>query len=48
VLQQLIDGVDAGVDQLKALDLGLGCSCIGQPGSYPGAVNLFFNDFTKK
>ena len=26
MLQQLIDGVDVGVDQLKSLDLGLGSS----------------------
>ena len=30
VLQQLIDGVDVGVGQLKALDLGLGDSWVSQ------------------
>lgn len=28
-LWRVIDGVDAGVDQLKVLDVGLGCSCFG-------------------
>ena len=31
VFQQFIDGVDGGVGQLKALDLGLCGSSIGQP-----------------
>lgn len=35
-LQQLIDGVDVGVGQLRALDLGLGG--IGQPTSSPMPV----------
>jgi hypothetical protein len=33
--QQFIDGVDGGVGQLKALDLGLGGSWVGQPISSP-------------
>ena len=34
-LQQLIGGEGVGVDQLKALDLGLGCSSLGQHASFP-------------
>ena len=35
VLQQLTDGVDVGLGQLKALDLSLGGSRVGQPTSSP-------------
>ena len=35
VLQKLIDAVDVGMGQLKALDLGLGDSWVGQPASSP-------------
>lgn len=35
VLQQLTDEVDVAVDQLKALDIGRGGSCVGQSGLPP-------------
>jgi len=35
ILQKFIDGVEFGMDQLKALDPCLGGSCIGQPVSSP-------------
>lgn len=31
VLQLLMEGVDVGVGQLRALDLGLGGRCVDQP-----------------
>ena len=33
-LPQIIDGVDVGVEQLKAMDLGMGGSCVSQPISF--------------
>lgn len=40
-LQQLIDGIDVGVDQLKTLDLSLGGSWVGQPGSLSQVSPVF-------
>jgi hypothetical protein len=40
MLQQCIDGVDVGVRRLKALDLGLGGSWVGQPASSPALLPL--------
>ena len=39
VLQRFTDDVDVGVRQLKALDLGLGGSCAGQPAGSPASAS---------
>ena len=42
--QQFIDGLDVGVSQFKALDLGLRNICAGQPTSSPASIvgNVLF------
>lgn len=40
MLQQLIDGLDVGVGQLKPLDLRLGGSCVGRPGLHSQTLVL--------